>query len=128
MPFRVATDDQWKAGINGVICYAPTTDLDGQIVPKHYAASVVGTNVDSCAKCHDGVQKHARFFHVSRGWYGHVRGSDKIFSFHPMEPGSVSRNGASFSPQLRRQFVASGVVAVYDAAKHPASVYHSLEK
>jgi hypothetical protein len=72
------------------------------------------------------VAKHARHFDAARGWYGHVRGDDGIFSFHPIDPSRISRNGATIQPLLNRHLVEAGIVAAYDPARHPGDLYHAL--
>lgn len=127
-PFLDATGHEWKRGTNGAICYAPTTDAPGQLVPRGYAGSLVGTDTDSCAKCHDGTAKHARHFDAARGWYGHVRGDDRIFSFHPIRAADVSYNGATRPAALDPDLIRAGVVAEYDPRRHPAEIYRRLEE
>lgn len=123
VPFQTATGAHWKRGVNGVTCYAPTTDQRNQIVPTHYMGSLVGSDSDSCRRCHDGVARHSRSFDERRGWYGHVRGDDGIFSFHPIDPSSVSYNGGRLPVRLRQSFVAAGVVAWFSPADHPSAIY-----
>lgn len=127
-PFEVATGAKWKTGTNGVTCYAPTTDAPGQIVPVRYAGTVVGTDTESCAKCHDGVLKHARHFNMERGWYGMIRGSDQIFSFHPIEPSAISYNGADHPVRFRQSFVQAGIVERFSQSKHASESYSELSK
>lgn len=124
-PFRDATGHAW-ATVGELHCYAPTTETASQLVPPGYAGTLVGTDTDSCARCHDGVAKHARHFDAQRGWYGHVRGDDGIFSFHPIDPSRISYNGATIPPTLSRELVAAGVVAAYDPARHPQEIYRAL--
>lgn len=126
-PFRDATGYAW-AQVDEAQCFAPTTDTPGQIVPMGYAGTIVGTDTDSCAKCHDGVAKHSRHFDMHRGWYGHVRGDDGIFSFHPIEPNRISYNGATIMPTLNKELSVRGIVSPYDPHKHPGDVYHALSK
>jgi len=124
-PFADATGTAWATS-GELHCYAPTTDTAGQLVPIRYAGTIVGTDTDSCAKCHDGVARHARRFDAARGWYGHVRGDDGIFSFHPIDPARISRNGATIQPLLNRHLVEAGIVSAYDPARHPGDIYNAL--
>ena len=78
-----------------------------QILPKNYGGSHVGMDRDDCMKCHVHVAKHANEFdRPGRDWYGYVRGSDRIFSFHPFSNSSIATNGMDrpvrFSDKLRR--------------------------
>ncbi len=125
-PFRDALGAEWARGPRGEICYSPTTSTSDQIVPRGWMGSLIGTDTDSCQACHRTVAKHARHFDERRGWYGHVRGDDDVFTFHPVEPSSVSYNGSTFPPRLRAQFVRSGVVEAYDQARHPRDIYRQL--
>ena len=95
-------------------------------MPAGYSGTIAGTDTGSCAKCHDGVAKHARHFDAARGWYGHVRGDDGIFSFHPIDPSRISYNGATIPPVLSRDLVESGIVAPYDPARHIGDRYRAL--
>lgn len=126
-PFRDATGQAW-ATAGEAHCYAPTTETASQLVPARYAGTIVGTDTDSCAKCHDGVAQHARSFDRQRGWYGHIRGDDGIFSFHPIDPSRISYNGATIPPTLSRHLVESGVVAAFDPSRHPGDRYHALAR
>lgn len=125
-PFRDALGAEWARTPDGKPCYAPTSAAPDQIVPRHYMGSLIGVDPDSCKTCHETVAQHARQFDVYRGWYGHVRGDDDVFTFHPVEPTSISYNGATVAPRLRRALLDAGVVEVYDPARHPPEVYRLL--
>lgn len=127
-PFRDALGAEWARSPRGEVCYSPTAAAAGQIVPQHWMGSLVGTDTDSCAACHRTVAQHARTFDLARGWYGHVRGDDGIFTFHPVEPASVAYNGATLAPRLRQSLLQAGVIERYDLARHPASVYRRLKQ
>lgn len=126
VPFRDALGAVWLTSASGAKCYSPTTAELEQLVPRHWMGSLVGTDSDSCAKCHDTVGQHARRFDQFRGWYGHVRGDDFVFSFHPVAPSAIAYNGARLSARLNPALVRSGVVEVYDPARHPRAVYQLL--
>lgn len=121
-PFSSALRKQWKAGNDAP--FAPTTDAEFHVVPRGYAAGHVAVSNVSCARCHDGTGKAARRFDAGRDWYGRVRGSDGIFSFHPFAPASISRNGFQFLPTMNAAL--AGIVERFDGAKHPADVYTSI--
>lgn len=125
-PFRDALGAEWATSSTGEICYAPTTSAHGQIVPRYWMASLVGTDTDSCQKCHHTVAQHARTFDRHRGWYGHVRGDDDVFTFHPVEPSSIAYNGATVPARLRQSLVRASVVEAYDPKKHPPHVYRQI--
>jgi hypothetical protein len=109
-PFKSALGQEWKRGADGTEAYAPTTDADFHIVPKNYRGGFVEVSSTSCMRCHDSTLKHARDFQALRDWYGRVRGSDNIFSFHIFQPGSISHNGFSSEPSLRRELVNAGML------------------
>lgn len=107
-PFKVAFGRDW-ASESGA---APWTSTDTSIVPKGYNGTFVGNDNDACMKCHQDAATHVRFFDRNREWYGFVRGSksEKILSFHPIEPSSISRNGGHRQPQLNKAMLAAGLI------------------
>ncbi len=82
--FKNALGAEWRKA--NPTTHAPTTESDFHIVPKNYMASAVEVSTKSCNRCHDSIGKEASDFTRGREWYGHVRGSDTIFSFHPFDP------------------------------------------
>jgi hypothetical protein len=109
-PFKSALGQEWKKNADGVEAFAPTTDADFHIVPKDYQGNFVEVSSKSCMRCHDSTLKHARDFQAFRDWYGRVRGSDNIFSFHIFEPGSISYNGFGREPNLRQDLIDAGLL------------------
>jgi len=109
-PFKSALGQEWKKGGDGVFAFAPTTDADFHIVPKKYHGGFVEISSKSCMRCHDSTLAHARDFQAFRDWYGRVRGSDNIFSFHIFDPSSISYNGFGSEPRLRQELVDAGVL------------------
>lgn len=97
------------------------------IRPKGDNASLIETNATACMNCHDDTLKPARSFDAPRGWYGRVRGSNGIFSWHPVEPRSVSRNGGRLPVQIRQAFKDAGLVEAYSPAKHPSDRYSTMK-
>ena len=74
----------------------------------------------SCQQCHRTVAQHARTFDRHRGWYGHVRGDDDVFTFHPGGTETFPTTARRLPARLRKSFVESGVVEWYDdPKKHP---------
>jgi len=105
-PFYSAKNKTWK----GANCFAPTTRSQWSIVPARYDGTFLGTDRQSCNKCHENTFDHVTKFDYKRGWYGFVRGSDKIFSFHPIDPDCI-RFDASLGPVVMRQtFLDKGIV------------------
>ena len=113
-PFKSALGQEWKKGKDGVDAHAPTTAADFHIVPKNYQGGFVEVSSNSCMRCHDSTLKHSRDFQAGRDWYGRVRGSDNIFSFHIFEPGSISGNGFSVPTSLRQELVDAGLLKAWD--------------
>jgi hypothetical protein len=112
-PFKSALGQGWKA-VDGVEAFAPSTEAAFHIVPRNYKGGFVEVSSQSCMRCHDSTLKHARDFQVFRDWYGRVRGSDNIFSFHIFSPGSISYNGFGSEPSLRQDLVSAGVLKHWD--------------
>lgn len=73
----------------------------GGLTPDDYRGGLLEVSRKSCMRCHDDVSKHASDLEQKRDWYGHVRGSDGIFSWHPFTEGSISYGGFWKKPELR---------------------------
>lgn len=113
-PFKSALGQEWKKGEDGTDAHAPTTDASFHIVPKNFKGGFVEVSSASCMRCHDSTLKHARDFQAFRDWYGRVRGSDNIFSFHIFEPSSISYNGFGSEPRFRQELIDSGLLRRWD--------------
>ena len=98
---------EWSSGT-----FAPTTDEAFHIVPKNFKAATVEVGSKSCMRCHESTLKHASDFDFRRDWYGRVRGSDGIFSFHPFDPSCISYSGIYQGETIRKSFIDSGIVKV----------------
>ena len=90
--------------------HAPTTDAKFHIVPRNYQAATIAATSNSCVRCHESVLKHANDFDSFRDWYGRVRGSDGIFSFHPFDPSCISYSGIYQGETIRQSFLDNGIV------------------
>jgi hypothetical protein len=121
-PFKSAIGAKWKGE-----AFSPTTLQPFGIVPRDYLGTHLGTDPDSCMECHKHTQRHVDSFDSVRQWYGYVRGSDGIFTWHPIEGATVSRSGGAITPRIRADFVRAGWVAPFDPAVHPHDRYHLLE-
>ena len=115
-PFKESFGDSWKGD-----AIAPTTDAPFHIVPTNYDGAFLG----DCMSCHDSTGQTARSFDRRRGWYGNVRGSDGILSFHPVARSAIG-NGTTRSVVFRREFVATGILERFDPTIHPNNVYTKL--
>lgn len=121
-PFSSALRKQWRPG--DLAPFAPTTDAEFHIVPRGYQGGHVAVSNASCMRCHDGTNRGAREFDSGRDWYGRVRGSDGIFSFHPFAHASVSYNGSQFSPTMNPAL--TGIIERYSKEWHPDEVYTTI--
>lgn len=129
-PFEPASGEAWLQG-RRYTAYAPTTNASWHIVPRGYTAGFIDVGETSCKRCHESANKRADFFEdvfTGRQWYGRVRGSDQIFSFHPFSPDSISYNGAGGPVAMRRELEAAGLLERYDPRRHSSKVYHMLSR
>jgi hypothetical protein len=123
--FTSCLDQTWRVGSNGAWTFAPTTRASFHVVPNNYDAGFVEVNGRSCLRCHSTTNQHVDRFNFGRDWYGHIRGSDGIFSFHPFEPGTVSGNGSGGGGgvSMRQELTRAGVLEAYDRSRHSAMIY-----
>jgi len=124
--FKSCLGTRWRESLSSMVTSAPTTRDNFHIVPANYDAGFVEVDRQSCQRCHDTVGQHVDRFDYSRDWYGRIRGSDGIFSFHPFEPGSLSFNGFGQSVQMRSELVSSGMLERFDPARHSRKLYQEL--
>jgi hypothetical protein len=122
-PFVSAHGELWRKGTNGAYTAAPTTEASFHIVPKNYDAGFIEVDTHSCMRCHETANQHVRDFDFGRDWYGRIRGSDGIFSWHPFDPAGISGNGFGAKPRIRAALVEAGIVAPYDAKVHTPEHY-----
>jgi len=106
-PFENALGQEWYKN-----SHAATTDSDFHIVPKNYRAATIAIETKSCIRCHESVLKHANDFDSRRDWYGRVRGSDGIFSFHPFDPSCISHSGINQGERIREDFIKNKIVKI----------------
>ncbi len=125
-PFKSALGSYWSN--NGEnYCFAPTSSQEYNIVPKKYLGTYLGTDSESCQNCHKHTLKHVNEFHLGRDWYGYIRGSDGIFTFHPISPERVTIRGQRIQPTIRSSFVKDGLVEQYNEAKHDPNIYQETK-
>jgi len=121
-PFSSAAGTTWRTGSNGVTADAPTNEREeANLVPPGYNATFLGNDRTGCVNCHKHTLRHVSAFQ-NRDWYGYIRGSDGIFSFHPIEPSSIG-TGEERPVRMRRELVEAGMVEAYDPDQHPSSMY-----
>jgi hypothetical protein len=125
-PFKSAHGDAWRQQPGGEATFAPTTEAEFHVVPAKYDAGFIAVDRNSCMRCHNTVNQSVRRFDPGRDWYGRIRGSDGIFSFHPFAPGTVSNNGYGNAVRMRDSLVASGVIAKFNPQVHSAEIYNKV--
>ena len=108
-PFKMVGSKPWVEEA-GKKAWAPSTIHADQIVPKHWLGGLVRSNIKTCMKCHQDADKEARLFDSSRDWWGRVRGSDGILSFHPFDLSCISGNGLGKGVKLRKELVSAGLL------------------
>lgn len=124
--FRSATGENWRELAWGMSPRAPTTQAAFHVIPANYDAGFVSVDSKSCARCHDTVNEPVRSFNAGRDWYGRIRGSDGIFSFHPFALSSISGNGYSAPVQMRTELQSAGIVSQFDPRIHTSDRYQQL--
>ncbi|HEV3021150.1 MAG TPA: hypothetical protein VGX76_01735 [Pirellulales bacterium] len=124
--FRSALGATWRDDDDGVETCAPTTLAAFHVVPANYDAGFIAVDDASCMRCHETANAPVREFNYGRDWYGRVRGSDGIFSFHPFSLDSISDNGYARTVRMRREFEQAGLLEPYDPGRHPSSIYQTL--
>lgn len=105
-PFHSALGESWSVVSvqdKEHQCYAPTTKEDFHIVPRNYKAGFLEVSSKSCMSCHEGTLINSFTFEGGRDWYGRLRGSDGIISFHIADPSCISHNGMTRRYQLRKE-------------------------
>ncbi|MBI1899954.1 MAG: hypothetical protein HYS13_02415 [Planctomycetia bacterium] len=124
--FTSAASTLWRRGTTGWHTHAATTKAAFHVVPAQYAAGFIDVERKSCLRCHDTVGRPVREFEAGRDWYGRIRGSDGIFSFHPFDPSCISDNGYQRGTTLRQPLVDAGLLERYDGTKHADGAYRRL--
>ncbi|MEX0711594.1 MAG: hypothetical protein WD278_04555 [Pirellulales bacterium] len=124
--FRSALGQYWRIGKEQLETHAPTTLADWHIVPANYDAGFIAVDQQSCNRCHSSVNTGVRRFDAVRDWYGRIRGSDRIFSFHPFDPSCISDSGVPRPVVLRAELVSAGLLEQYDPSRHPPELYQRI--
>lgn len=99
--------------------------FSGGLNPPNYKA-IMDVDSMSCNRCHRSTNRNVQFFEFGRNWYGNIRGSDRILSFHIFDPSCISYNGSSKPVKYREELVQWGLLERYDADKHPENYYLQL--
>jgi hypothetical protein len=124
--FRSALGETWRDDADGVETCAPTTSTAFHVVPVNYDAGFIAVDNASCMRCHETANTSVREFNNSRDWYGRIRGSDGIFSFHPFSLDSISDNGYARPVRMRGELECAGMLERYDSARHTSVFYQTL--
>lgn len=126
-PFVSCLGETWRT--DGRTAASAPSNETGQfnIVPPDHFAAFSGNERVSCMKCHETVNFHATVFEQPRGWYGRVRGSDGIFSFHPIDPRSIARDGVSYPVRIRQSLIDAGIVEAFNPQRHDRETYHKIK-
>lgn len=124
--FTSALGTVWRTSPDGTVTCAPTTEARFHIVPANYDGGFIEVDRVSCMRCHETTSHHVNRFDPGRDWYGRVRGSDGIFSFHPFDPGSISHNGFGQPVTIRAELTAGGIFQQYDPKRHDRSTYNQV--
>lgn len=119
--FKPASGKTMESGATGF-----TASDHENIVPAKFLGGLLSGSRESCIECHRHSQMHVDRF-SRRDWYGAQMGStDGIRTVFPFSPASI---GPPDKPvRLRDELVSAGMVAMYDPAKHPSSVYQIAPK
>ena len=125
-PFQSCLGTDWRADLRGNRTSAPTTSAAFHIVPRNYDAGFAQIDRIECAQCHKTVGQHADDFDLKRDWYGRVRGSDGIFSFHPFDPKCISKRGMRSKAVIHAGMEQAGFVARFNPALHTNHRYTSI--
>lgn len=104
----------------------PTTASPFHIVPAMNRSGIVGGDRESCMRCHEHTNLSVDVFHASRDWYGNVRGSDGIFSFHPFGRSCISPNGMNRAVSFSHALTRAGVIAPLNRARHGPETYSRI--
>jgi hypothetical protein len=120
--FGSALGVEWASGAEGYVVGASNS---GQhIAPPGYAAGLMGGDRVGCADCHESTAVDISKFFVGRDWYGYIRGSDRILSFHICDPTSISSNRGDRPWRLNPAM--AGILERYNPSVH--LIHHNTTK
>lgn len=83
--FKSAMNAEWKRSGNKVT-FAPATDADFHIVPKHHIAGLLENTEASCMRCHNHTGQPLGQLDKRAILYGEIWGEDQVFTWHPFKP------------------------------------------
>jgi hypothetical protein len=124
--FKSAMNAEWKRS-GDKVTFAPATDANFHIVPKHHIAGLLENTEKSCAQCHNRTGQPLGQLDRRAVLYGEIWGEDQIFTWHPFKPiteiYSVSDGSRVVHPKLQE---AGLLLQKKPAANDP--VYRELPK
>jgi phenylpropionate dioxygenase-like ring-hydroxylating dioxygenase large terminal subunit len=124
--FKSAMNAEWKRS-GDMVTFAPATDANFHIVPKHHIAGLLENTEKSCAQCHNRTGQPLGQLDRRAVLYGEIWGEDQIFTWHPFKPiteiYSVSDGSRVVHPKLQE---AGLLLQKKPAANDP--VYRELPK
>lgn len=123
--FKSALGASWKPDSESPA--APTTEAEFHVIPKRYDAGFINVDSKSCMRCHNSTNEPVRQFENRREWYGRIRGSDGIFSFHPFDPSCISGNGFSVAVKMNQKLIDAGIIVEFDPKIHPHDLYNRVK-
>ena len=91
-PFKSTIGETWHSE-NGLDCDLVESDTPDSIVPVGYQGASFIASQKTCVRCHSDTQKHAFDLENPRPWYGYLRGSDGIFTWHPLDRNAIPETG-----------------------------------
>jgi hypothetical protein len=106
--FKSSSNIYWRNTNNPAS--APSTKAKVHIVPTNYDGGFISVDSASCMKCHETTNLHVNKFEPLRDWYGRVRGSDGIFSFHIFSSESISRQGTPRQTRVNQDLIDIGLL------------------
>jgi hypothetical protein len=122
-PFVSAYGTSWKT-VGNEHAFGPTGPANTRlsIVPTRFDSGLLEVRESTCEKCHNQGGYFIGDLVPDAVLYGDIWGVDRIFSFYVFDPSRIEASGNEnrvARPALRQ----SGVIAPYDATRHPSSLY-----
>jgi hypothetical protein len=102
--FQSSMNAEWKRH-GEKVTYAPATDANFHIVPKHHIAGLLENTEASCIRCHNRAGQPLGQLDKRAVLYGEIWGEDQVFTWHPFKPikeiYSVSDGSRVLHPKLQ---------------------------
>jgi len=130
-PFRSTRGTAWKQTPTAT-AWAASAAGTGSIVPQGYNATAIEISETSCDSCHRDAGRPFRTWYENILAYGELWGNDEIFTWHPFTLANfvdAQGNVVNFNNDnrvIRADMTAAHLVAPYDPAQHPATLYKRI--